>query len=79
MKPFNAVIAYLKDWKNWLVHALIGVLLLLIAFVFPLKIYMRVIIFLIVIVLNTLRMKLENKKKQAKEIPGKLPEASDEV
>jgi hypothetical protein len=66
MKVLSAIIAYLKDWKNWLVHALIGILLLLIAFVFPLKVYMRIIIFLTVIILNTLRMRLEKKLKAKK-------------
>ncbi len=48
-KVWNAIVAYLNDWKNWLVHALIGVGLLLIALFLPVKPIYRIGILLLVI------------------------------
>jgi len=56
MKIINAIWSYLKDWKNLLVHALIGVAILLAAFVIPVKPIYRIIILLAVIGFNIIRM-----------------------
>ena len=52
----RAIGAYLKDWKNWLVHAVVGFGLLYIALFMPVAWYYRAVIFASVIVFNTLRM-----------------------
>ena len=56
MKVIHAIWSYLKDWKNLLVHALIGVAILLAAFVIPVKPIYRIIILLAVIGFNIIRM-----------------------
>jgi hypothetical protein len=56
MKIINAIWSYLKDWKNLLVHALIGIAILLAAFVIPVKPIYRIIILLAVIGFNIIRM-----------------------
>jgi hypothetical protein len=56
MKIINAVWNYLKDWKNLLTHALIGVGILLIAFIVPVAPIYRVILLVIVIGFNLVRM-----------------------
>ena len=56
MKIINAIWSYLKDWKNLLVHALIGVAILLAAFVIPVKPIYRIIILLAAIGFNIIRM-----------------------
>jgi diacylglycerol kinase len=60
----NAVWTYLKNWKNLLVHTLVGLLILSIGLALPIKPIYRIILLVVVIVLNTARMKLsENNKK----------------
>ncbi len=56
MKIINGIWNYLKDWKNLLVHALIGVAILLAAFVIPVKPIYRILILLVVIGFNLIRM-----------------------
>ena len=62
-KTLNAIWAYLKDWKNLLAHALVGFLILAIGLALPIKPIYRIILLVVVIVLNTLRMKMGEKKK----------------
>jgi len=63
MKILKFIWTYLKDWKNWLTHSIIGVLILLVAFYLPVEPIYRVIILAVVVSFNILRMSLEKAKK----------------
>ncbi len=63
MKILKFIWTYLKDWKNWLTHSIIGVLLLLAVFYLPVEPIYRIIILVIVVSFNILRMRLEKAKK----------------
>lgn len=63
-KTLNVIWTYLKDWKNLLAHAVVGVLILAIGLALPIKPIYRIILLVIVIVLNTARMKLSEKKSK---------------
>jgi len=72
-KFFNAlkiagkgILAYLKDWRNWLVHGLIGIGLVLAAIFVPVAWWIKVIFFVCVIGFNSARMVLQKKRKQKK-------------
>lgn len=54
---FTGIKAYLSDWKNWLVHSIVGVVLLLFLLFAPLDSYVRLAVLGIVIVFNIFRMK----------------------
>lgn len=56
MKIINGIWNYLKDWKNLLVHALIGMAILTAAFFIPVKPVYRILILLAVIGFNLIRM-----------------------
>lgn len=56
MKIITAILNYLKDWKNLLVHALIGVAILMAAFVIPVKPIYRILILILVVLFNIVRM-----------------------
>ncbi len=58
MKILRAVVLYLKDWRNWLTHSLIGIGILLIAFYMPVKPLYRISLIVVVVTFNTIRMKL---------------------
>ena len=60
----NVIWTYLKDWKNLLAHTLVGLLILAIGLALPIKPIYRIILLVVVIVLNTARMKLSEKKKE---------------
>ena len=60
-KTFNTIWKYLKDWKNLLAHTIVGLLILAIEPVLPIAPIYRIILLLIVIVLNTVRMRLSEK------------------
>jgi hypothetical protein len=66
MKLLKFIWNYLKDWKNWLTHSIIGIMILLIAFYLPVKPIYRVIILVVVVAFNVLRMRLEKTKKYEK-------------
>lgn len=68
-KFFKAVIDYVKDWKNLLVHSIIGVGLLLIALFLPVNVHIRVGILLCVVLFNIIRMRLD--KSNTKNLPVK--------
>ena len=59
---FNAVVHYLKDWKNLLAHAIVGVLILAVGLFLPVPPIYRIAILLLVISLNILRMRKSAKK-----------------
>lgn len=56
MEILNAIWTYLKDWKNLLSHALIGVGILLAAFFIPVQPVYRIVILVAVVVFNLIRM-----------------------
>jgi hypothetical protein len=64
MKTLKFIWVYLKDWKNWLTHSLIGISILLTAFYLPVKPIYRVIILVLVVAFNITRMRLEKAKKK---------------
>jgi sterol desaturase/sphingolipid hydroxylase (fatty acid hydroxylase superfamily) len=57
MKILEAIWGYLKDWKNLLAHALIGVAILLAAFVIPVRPIYRLLILALVVFFNIMRMR----------------------
>ena len=63
-KVFGAIINYLSDWKNWLVHALVGVILLVMVIWVPIFWWIKLIIILCVISFNVLRIRLDKKNKK---------------
>ena len=65
-KIFGAIIKYLSDWKNWLVHALVGIVLLVMVIWVPIMWWIKLIIILCVITFNVLRMKFDKKRKENK-------------
>ena len=58
---------YLTDWKNLLLHGIVGVILLWFLLFAPIAWYYRVLALLLVIAFNICRMKYADKKKQKKE------------
>lgn len=54
---FDGIKAYLLDWKNWLVHSVVGVILLLFLLFAPLSPYIRLAVLGAVVVFNVFRMK----------------------
>lgn len=56
-KALEFIWEYVKDWKNLLAHSIVGVLILAVGIFLPVKPVYRVILLVVIIVLNTLRMK----------------------
>lgn len=56
MKVLESIRKYLKDWKNLLAHALIGIAILLVAFFIPVAPTYRVLLLVAVIAFNLIRM-----------------------
>ena len=54
---FNGVKAYLSDWRNWLMHTLVGILIIIIALFAPVSIYLRLTFVVLVVGFNVWRMK----------------------
>ena len=54
----NAIVEYITYWKNLAVHAIVGIVLVYCMFFSPIVWWLRMIIVLLVIGLNTLRMNL---------------------
>lgn len=61
-KVFEAIWVYLKDWRNWLSHGLVGLGILAVGLFLPVEPIYRVFILLLIIGFNILRMKLSEKK-----------------
>jgi hypothetical protein len=66
MKVLRWIWNYLKDWKNLLAHAIVGVGLLMIALYLPVHPVFRILIMAVVVIFNTLRMKWAKKRKAQK-------------
>ena len=58
-KTLKGIHNYISDWKNLLTHTITGIVMLLIIFVLPLPSYIRLIVFIGVVVFNLYRGKLE--------------------
>ncbi len=58
----KAVAIYLKDWKNLLVHSLVGFGILGIAIFLPVTPLLRIAFLVMVIVLNVIRMRWERSR-----------------
>jgi len=54
---------YLKDWKNLLSHSVVGILILAAGLLIPVKPIYRILILLVIITLNVIRMRYENRRK----------------
>ena len=65
-KTFQAIWTYLKDWKNLLAQTVVGILILAVGLALPIKPIYRVIPLVVVIVLNTTRMRLSKSKAREK-------------
>jgi hypothetical protein len=61
-KVFEAVWNYLKDWKNLLSHAIVGVFILVVGLLLPILPVYRIGILLLIVALNIFRMRLSEKK-----------------
>lgn len=61
-KSSEFIWTYLKDWKNILAHTAMGVLILVIGLYLPVKPVYRIILLVVIIALNTYRMKRSESK-----------------
>lgn len=64
-KTLKFIWAYLKDWKNWLTHSIVGVLILLVAFYLPVEPIYRIVILALVVLFNILRMRVQKGKEKS--------------
>lgn len=64
-KLYLALWSYVKDWKNLLAHAIVGIVLLLVALFLPVRPIFRVFVLIAVVAANLIRTKAEKKKRQA--------------
>jgi hypothetical protein len=62
-KGLEFIWRYLTDWKNLLVHALVGVLILAVGLYLPVKPVYRIILIVVIVALNTYRMKHSEQKR----------------
>ena len=53
----NGVKAYLSDWKNLLMHSIVGILIVIIALFAPISPYLRLGFVILVVGFNVLRMR----------------------
>ncbi len=61
-KVIEAVWNYLKDWKNLLSHAIVGVLIVVVGLTLPIEPVYRIGILFLIVALNIFRMRLTRKK-----------------
>ena len=57
MRILTGIKTYLTDWKNLLMHSIVGVLIVIIALFAPISPYLRIGFVIVVIGFNVLRMK----------------------
>jgi hypothetical protein len=57
MRILNGIKTYLTDWKNLLMHSIVGILIVIIALFAPINPYLRIGFVMVVIGFNVLRMK----------------------
>ena len=63
-KVFESILAYLKDWRNWLSHGLVGVGILAVGLLLPVKPVYRIIILILSVGFDIARMKISEKKEK---------------
>ncbi len=56
-KFFTGILTYLKDWRNWLSHGLMGIALLILAIWVPVALWIKLIFIGCLICFNILRMR----------------------
>ena len=64
---WNALKAYLTDWRNLLGHALLGVVFVVIAVWAPVNLWIKLAVIACLIAFNVLRMRNRSKKSAEKE------------
>jgi hypothetical protein len=57
MRILTGIKAYLTDWKNLLMHSIVGILIVIIALFAPISPYLRLGFVIVVIGFNVIRMK----------------------
>jgi len=62
-KACKGILLYLSDWKNWLIHSVVGISILGIALFLPVNVWIRVVILAIIVALNIFRMRAKKSKK----------------
>lgn len=62
---FTHILTYLKDWKNLLAHAIVGVMILSVALFLPVRPVYRIIILILVVVFNLVRMRMGRAERDA--------------
>ncbi len=67
-KVLKSIWAYLKDWRNWLSHGLVGVGILAVGLLLPVKPIYRIILLFLIIGFNITRMKLSEKKEEETQV-----------
>ena len=70
MEILKGIWTYLKDWKNLLSHALIGVAILAVAFFIPVKPVYRIAILIAVVAFNLIRMNHSKRFLHGEENPS---------
>ena len=68
-KTLLVIASYVKDWKNWMSHAVVGLGLLAVALFLPVAWYYRISIFIAIVILNALRMRHERMKQRTEQLP----------
>jgi diacylglycerol kinase len=62
MKKFtDLILEYLKNWKNLMIHGIIGIAILIFAVFLPVSPWVRAAGFVMVVVFNIIRMTIEKK------------------
>jgi len=56
---------YVKDWKNLLAHTVVGLLILGVGLFLPVKPVYRIVLLVLIIALNTIRMKRNDRQANA--------------
>ena len=74
-KALNGIWNYLKDWRNLLSHALVGVGILAVGLLLPVKPVYRIILLILIIGFNIARMKFSEKKE--KEVLAEISASTD--
>ncbi|OHD56680.1 MAG: hypothetical protein A2Y33_13190 [Spirochaetes bacterium GWF1_51_8] len=70
---------YLKDWKNIVMHSLIGLAILGITVFLPIPLHARIFFLVAVVAFNILRMRMEKKAKMKKaEVPVEIDPSDKE-
>lgn len=64
-KLFSGFAEYLKDWRNWPVHGIIGIAILLAAVFLPVSPWIRLAFLAGAAGFNIIRMRMEKKNKLA--------------